>query len=185
MALSEKLIAVIKLAGLSPENIEKLAQSTVNEDLAGGQDVTSVAIIPSKQRSIAEFRNRKRGVIAGLPIVAAVLELCGISDYEINCADGDYLTENSLILIAKGGTQSILLAERSALNFLGHLSGIATLTKSWVDAVSDTNAAIRDTRKTTPGLRDLEKYAVRVGGGVNPGWGRDKSSTITFRFSPY
>ena len=167
MALSEKLIAVIKLAGLSPENIEKLAQSTVNEDLAGGQDVTSVAIIPSKQRSIAEFRNRKRGVIAGLPIVAAVLELCGISDYEINCADGDYLTENSLILIAKGGTQSILLAERSALNFLGHLSGIATLTKSWVDAVSDTNAAIRDTRKTTPGLRDLEKYAVRVGGGIN------------------
>ncbi|NQW06465.1 MAG: nicotinate-nucleotide diphosphorylase (carboxylating), partial [SAR202 cluster bacterium] len=82
MALSEKLIAVIKLAGLSPENIEKLAQSTVNEDLAGGQDVTSVAIIPSKQRSIAEFRNRKSGVIAGLPIVAAVLELCGISDYE-------------------------------------------------------------------------------------------------------
>jgi nicotinate-nucleotide pyrophosphorylase (carboxylating) len=167
MELSEKLIGLIELAGLSPEYIEKLAQSTIDEDLAGGQDVTSIATIPSNQQSIAEFRNRKRGVIAGLPIVAAVLEICGIKDYKIDRVDGDYLAENSLILTANGSTQSILLAERTALNFLGHLSGIATLTKSWVDAVSGTKTAIRDTRKTTPGLRDLEKYAVRVGGGVN------------------
>ena len=167
MELSEKLIGLIELAVLSPEYIEKLAQSTIDEDLAGGQDVTSIATIPSNQQSIAEFRNRKRGVIAGLPIVAAVLEICGIKDYKIDRVDGDYLAENSLILTANGSTQSILLAERTALNFLGHLSGIATLTKSWVDAVSGTKTAIRDTRKTTPGLRDLEKYAVRVGGGVN------------------
>ena len=167
MELSQKLIGLIELAVLSPEYIEKLAQSTIDEDLAGGQDVTSIATIPSNQQSIAEFRNRKRGVIAGLPIVAAVLEICGIKDYKIDRVDGDYLAENSLILTANGSTQSILLAERTALNFLGHLSGIATLTKSWVDAVSGTKTAIRDTRKTTPGLRDLEKYAVRVGGGVN------------------
>jgi nicotinate-nucleotide pyrophosphorylase (carboxylating) len=106
-------------------------------------------------------------VIAGIPIVCAVFEICGITDYEIKKSDGEVVSHNSLLLVARGQTRSLLLAERTALNFLGRLSGIATLTKSWVDEVADTKVAIRDTRKTTPGLRELEKYAVRMGGGEN------------------
>ena len=162
-ALNE-LLATSKLDATALENIIRIA---IAEDLHGASDVTSVATIPEEQSAVAEFWNRKPGVIAGIPVVCAVLEICGITDYEIKKNDGESIPANSLLLTAKGNTQSLLLAERSALNFLGRLSGIATLTKSWVDAVVDTKAAIRDTRKTTPGLRELEKYAVRMGGGEN------------------
>ena len=167
MTLSNPLIKLIEEAGLRPENIEQLARTTVAEDLNGGVDVTSQATIPEDQYSTAEFLNRKAGVLAGIPIACAVFEVCGITDYSIGHSDGQSVPANTLLISARGKTQSILLAERSALNFLGHLSGIATLTKQWVDAVADTKTAIRDTRKTTPGLRELEKYAVRMGGGVN------------------
>ena len=159
-----ELLATSKLDSTALENIIRIA---IAEDLNGASDVTSVATIPEEQSAVAEFWNRKPGVIAGIPVVCAVLEICGITDYEIKKNDGESIPANSLLLTAKGNTQSLLLAERSALNFLGRLSGIATLTKSWVDAVADTKAAIRDTRKTTPGLRELEKYAVRMGGGEN------------------
>ena len=162
-ALNE-LLATSKLDATALENIIRIA---IAEDLHGASDVTSVATIPEEQSAVAEFWNRKPGVIAGIPVVCAVLEICGITDYEIKKNDGESIPANSLLLTAKGNTQSLLLAERSALNFFGRLSGIATLTKSWVDAVADTKAAIRDTRKTTPGLRELEKYAVRMGGGEN------------------
>ena len=160
----KELLASSKLDQTALENIIRIA---IAEDLHGASDVTSVATIPEEQTSVAEFWNRKPGVIAGIPVVCAVLEICGITDYEIKKNDGESIPANSLLLTAKGNTQSLLLAERSALNFFGRLSGIATLTKSWVDAVADTKAAIRDTRKTTPGLRELEKYAVRMGGGEN------------------
>jgi nicotinate-nucleotide pyrophosphorylase (carboxylating) len=159
-----ELLATSKLDSTALENIIRIA---IAEDLNGASDVTSVATIPEEQTSVAEFWSRKTGVIAGIPVVCAVLEICGITDYEIKKNDGESIPANSLLLIAKGETQALLLAERSALNFFGRLSGIATLTKSWVDAVADTKAAIRDTRKTTPGLRELEKYAVRMGGGEN------------------
>ena len=159
-----ELLATSKLDTTALENIIRIA---IAEDLNGASDVTSVATIPEVQTSVAEFWSRKTGVIAGIPVVCAVLEICGITDYEIKKNDGESIPANSLLLIAKGNTQALLLAERSALNFFGRLSGIATLTKSWVDAVADTKAAIRDTRKTTPGLRELEKYAVRMGGGEN------------------
>lgn len=159
-----ELLATSKLDSTTLENIIRIA---IAEDLNGASDVTSVATIPEEQTSVAEFWSRKTGVIAGIPVVCAVLEICGITDYEIKKNDGESIPANSLLLIAKGNTQALLLAERSALNFFGRLSGIATLTKSWVDAVADTKAAIRDTRKTTPGLRELEKYAVRMGGGEN------------------
>ena len=159
-----ELLATSKLDTTALENIIRIA---IAEDLNGASDVTSVATIPEEQTSVAEFWSRKTGVIAGIPVVCAVLEICGITDYEIKKNDGESIPANSLLLIAKGNTQALLLAERSALNFFGRLSGIATLTKSWVDAVADTKAAIRDTRKTTPGLRELEKYAVRMGGGEN------------------
>lgn len=167
MAFSKALNELILSAGLSLENIARIAQAAIDEDLNGSTDVTSVATIPEGQLAVAQFSNRKSGVIAGVPVVAALLEICGITDYKIVHSDGESVPENSLIISAQGKTRAILLAERSALNFLGHLSGIATLTRSWVDAVADTKVAIRDTRKTTPGMRELEKYAVRAGGGIN------------------
>jgi nicotinate-nucleotide pyrophosphorylase (carboxylating) len=167
MTFSKGLIELIHSAGLNPENIARIAQAAIDEDLNGATDVTSVATIPEDQLGVAQFSNRKSGVIAGVPVVAALLEISGIKDYKIEHADGEFVSANSLIISARGKVRAILLAERSALNFLGHLSGIATLTKSWVDAVAETKVAIRDTRKTTPGMRELEKYAVRTGGGVN------------------
>jgi nicotinate-nucleotide pyrophosphorylase (carboxylating) len=167
MTFSKSLNELISISQLDSVTLENSIRSAIAEDLAGGSDVTSVATIPEEQTAVAEFWSRKPGVIAGIPVVCAVLEICGITDYEIKKKDGEVVSANSLLLVATGKTRALLLAERSALNFIGRLSGIATLTKSWVDEVADTNVAIRDTRKTTPGLRELEKYAVRMGGGIN------------------
>ena len=167
MTFSKSLNELLAIAKLDSVALENLIRIAIAEDLAGATDVTSVATIPENQSAVAEFRSRKSGVIAGIPAVCAVLEICGITEYEINKSDGEVVSENSLLLTAKGETRALLLAERSALNFIGRLSGIATLTKSWVDEVADTKTEIRDTRKTTPGLRELEKYAVRMGGGKN------------------
>jgi nicotinate-nucleotide pyrophosphorylase (carboxylating) len=167
MTFSKSLNELLTSSNLDLEKLESLIRIAIAEDLDGAVDVTSVATIPEEQSAVAEFWSRKNGVIAGIPIVCAVFEICGITDYEIKKSDGEVVSHNSLLLVARGQTRSLLLAERTALNFLGRLSGIATLTKSWVDEVADTKVAIRDTRKTTPGLRELEKYAVRMGGGEN------------------
>jgi nicotinate-nucleotide pyrophosphorylase (carboxylating) len=167
MTFSKSLNELLSISKLDPTTLENLIRVAIAEDLEGASDVTSVATIPEEQSAVAEFWSRKPGVIAGIPVVCAVLEVCGVTDYELKKNDGDVVTANSLLLVAKGGTRALLLAERSALNFIGRLSGIATLTKSWVDEVANTKVAIRDTRKTTPGLRELEKYAVRMGGGMN------------------
>lgn len=167
MTLSEKLILNLNRLGLNPEYVEKIANESILEDLGGGFDVTSIATIPEKQKSTAEFVSRKPGVIAGLNVVAVVLESQGITDYEILVAEGSEVAEGDIVLRANGNTRKILTAERTCLNLLGRLSGIATLTNKWVAAVSGTKTQIRDTRKTTPLLRGLEKFAVRAGGGVN------------------
>jgi nicotinate-nucleotide pyrophosphorylase (carboxylating) len=167
MTFSNSLNELLSHSKLDSQKLETLISIAIAEDLAGASDVTSVATIPEAQSAIAEFWSRKPGVIAGIPIVCAVLEICGITHYEIKKSDGEVVSPNTLLLTARGETRSLLLAERTALNFIGRLSGIATLTKSWVDEVADTKVAIRDTRKTTPGLRELEKYAVRMGGGEN------------------
>jgi len=167
MTFSKSLSEALAKAKLDATTLENLIRVAIAEDLTGANDVTSVATIPEEQSAVAEFSSRKPGVIAGVPVVCAVLEICGVTDYEIKINDGDIVSDNSLLLIARGNTRALLLAERSALNFIGRLSGIATLTKSWVVEVADTKVAIRDTRKTTPGLRELEKYAVRMGGGMN------------------
>jgi len=167
MTFSKALTEALMNSKLDPITLENLIRIAITEDLNGASDVTSVATIPEEQSAVAEFWSRKPGVIAGIPVVCAVLEICGITDYEIKKSDGEVVAANSLLLIARGDTRALLLAERSALNFIGRLSGIATLTKNWVDQVADTKVAIRDTRKTTPGLRELEKYAVRMGGGMN------------------
>jgi len=149
------------------ESLNTLISLAIDEDLAGGVDVTSHATIPEDQESTALFVTRGAGVIAGTEAAIAVLEYLGISSHEVLVSDGTFVSADTVILKASGKTRQLLLAERTTLNFLTHLSGIATETKRWVDAVSGTHCLIRDTRKTTPGWRLLEKAAVRAGGGTN------------------
>jgi nicotinate-nucleotide pyrophosphorylase (carboxylating) len=165
--LSDVLLQKIDALGLDARSIEDLAARTIAEDLDGGVDLTSVSTIPEEKISVGEFRARKTGYVAGVVVAAAVLEVCGILDYTILVEDGNKVEEGQVILKAKGNTRKLLLAERTALNFLGRLSGIASLTHRWVSEVSNTSTKIRDTRKTTPLLRELEKFAVRMGGGIN------------------
>jgi len=149
------------------DSVQALIELALAEDLAGGEDITSNATIPENQNSVAEFVNRVPGVIAGIDVAVQVLTYLGINDVTRLVDDGDKVPAGTLLLTARGNTRKLLLAERTALNFLTHLSGIATLTSEWVAAVSHTTCQIRDTRKTTPGWRLLEKAAVRAGGGRN------------------
>ena len=144
-----------------------LIKRALAEDLQGGEDITSVATVSGTEKVVADFVARKSGVIAGIDIARAVLIEVGLSDIAVFVQDGAHVEAGKVLLTVRGDTRAILLAERTALNFLGHLSGIATLTRRWVDQVSGTDCLIRDTRKTTPGMRLLEKYAVRMGGGTN------------------
>jgi nicotinate-nucleotide pyrophosphorylase (carboxylating) len=157
----------LKNLGLSPNHIFQQVKDAISEYLAGGQDLTSVATITQSQVSTADFTTRASGVVSGLHVVAAVLEYCGVNHYEVLVDEGAKVSAGKVLITAQGNTQKILLAERTALNFLSHLSGISTLTNQWVSEISGTKCQIRDTRKTTPGLRMLEKFAVRMGGGVN------------------
>jgi nicotinate-nucleotide pyrophosphorylase (carboxylating) len=144
-----------------------LIKRALTEDLQGGEDITSVATVSGAEKVVADFVARKAGVIAGIEMAKAVLVEVGLTDISVLVQDGADVEAGALLLTVRGDTRAILLAERTALNFLGHLSGIATLTRRWVDEVAGTQCAIRDTRKTTPGMRMLEKYAVRMGGGTN------------------
>ncbi len=144
-----------------------LIRKALAEDLAGGQDITSVATVSGDERVVADFVARKSGVVAGIDMAVATLNEVGIKDVEVKLRDGDQVQLGSVLLTVRGDTRAILLAERTALNFLGHLSGIATLTNTWVKAITGTSCVIRDTRKTTPGMRLLEKAAVVAGGGSN------------------
>ena len=169
MSLPAALDRRLAAAGLDGDAIESLVDAALAEDLAGGVDVTSVAVIAPDDVAVADFVSRVRGVVAGVPVTSAVLWIAtdGAVEIDERVADGTQVEAGTLVLSAAGATRSLLTAERTALNLLGHLSGIATLTRAWVDAIAGSGAAIRDTRKTTPGLRALEKYAVRCGGGVN------------------
>jgi nicotinate-nucleotide pyrophosphorylase (carboxylating) len=145
----------------------ELIKRALAEDLQGGEDITSVATVSGSEKVVADFVARKAGVIAGIDMARAVLVEVGLKDISVLVQDGARVEAGAVLLTVRGDTRAILLAERTALNFLGHLSGIATLTHRWVDEVAGTQCAIRDTRKTTPGMRLLEKYAVRMGGGTN------------------
>jgi nicotinate-nucleotide pyrophosphorylase (carboxylating) len=146
-----------------------LARATVEEDLGGGVDVTSEATVSADARSTADYTARKPGVASGIYVAAAVIDLVsgGEAEFEFPLEDGARVEPGTVLFTAHARTRALLTAERSALNLLCHMSGIATITRQWVDAVAGTGAKIRDTRKTTPGLRRIEKYAVRCGGGVN------------------
>ena len=168
----------IKTLGLSPNHIFQQVKEAIAEDLAGGEDITSVATILESAVANAEFISRSAGVVSGLHVAAAVLEYCGINHYEVLVDEGAKVSAGKVLITAQGNTRKLLLAERSALNFLSHLSGISTLTNQWVLAVTGTKCQIRDTRKTTPGLRHLEKFAVRMGGGVNHRLGLSQAALI-------
>ena len=149
------------------------------EDLGRAGDITSAATIGAAVQARAVLVARGAGVIAGLPLL---VETCRQVDpgigVELMAADGDRVEAGAIVATLTGPARGILTAERTALNFVGHLSGIATATRRLVDAVAGTRARIADTRKTTPGLRALEKYAVRCGGGVNHRFGLDDAILI-------
>lgn len=161
-------------AGLDPDAVAALVRAAVSEDLMGGTDVTTVATIPVDHRSSATFGAREPGVVAGLPVAAATIDaVCGdaASEFDYLAAEGDRVTAGQLVARVTAPTRLLLTAERTALNLLCRLSGIASLTRRWADELDGTAATVRDTRKTTPGLRALEKYAVRCGGGANHRFG--------------
>jgi nicotinate-nucleotide pyrophosphorylase (carboxylating) len=150
--------------------VEDLVRATIEEDLAGGVDVTTTATVEADQVSVAEFVARDDGVVAGLEVAELVIRLvAGKEEVEIehSVVDGTVVKAGDILMTVRGKTRQLLTAERTTLNLLCHLSGVATLTRRWVDAVEGTGAVIRDTRKTMPLLRTLEKYAVRCGGGQN------------------
>ncbi|WP_246065884.1 carboxylating nicotinate-nucleotide diphosphorylase [Geodermatophilus aquaeductus] len=166
--------------GLSESWVEDLVERTLAEDLAGGAvlpsapdiavsyDVTSAATVPPAQFGTADLVARADGVVAGLPVAARVFtRLAPGATLTAGAADGDRVRRGDVLLTVRGPVRALLAAERSALNIASRASGIATATRAWVDAVEGTGAVVLDTRKTTPGLRPLEKYAVRCGGGSN------------------
>ncbi len=148
--------------------IEPAVRATLLEDLGLAGDVTSAAVIPADHRSRFVMAARKPGVIAGLDIAKLAFELIDPAiSMTTHVTDGARVAPGEIIATIEGPSRGLLTGERTALNFLGHLSGIATVTAGIVDAVSGTKAAVVCTRKTTPGLRAFEKYAVRAGGGMN------------------
>ena len=149
------------------DEIITLIDLALEEDLAGGVDVTTVATIDEKSEGFANFIVKAEGVIAGLDVAEAVMKRCGVTTFTRKVEEGSTVKAGTIVATAQGPLRAILLAERTSLNLISRMSGIATLTKRWVDAVSGTGVKIRDTRKTTPGLRTLEKFAVRTGGGIN------------------
>jgi nicotinate-nucleotide pyrophosphorylase (carboxylating) len=166
--LAPDTLAALATAGLDPVAVAALAVRTLEEDLAGGVDVTSVATVPSALAGTAAFVPRQAGVVAGIAVAMACIDAVADLDvvYDLVRGDGPARAGETVLRVT-GPVRTLLTAERSALNLLCHLSGVATLTAGWVEAVDGTGARIRDTRKTTPGLRALEKAAVVVGGGVN------------------
>jgi nicotinate-nucleotide pyrophosphorylase (carboxylating) len=194
--ISAGLAAKLESAGFDPAVVLRVIRAGLAEDLADGPDVTTAATIPPGEVGTADVVARRPGVVAGLFVADAVFQLVGAGDgsdaavqrasapivraglpseaahgllitSRYYVSDGAAVRAGDVLMTVHGPLQAILTAERTALNLLGHMSGIATLTASWVEAVAGTEARIRDTRKTLPGLRMLEKYAVRCGGGVN------------------
>ncbi len=155
------------LTGPDLDDLRRVVATALEEDLRYGPDATTAATVPAGAVAVGSFTLRRPGVVAGIPAALAVLDVVGDHEVLEVAADGDRLAAGESALVVRAPVRTFLTAERTALNLLCHLSGVATATAAWVDAVAGTGARIRDTRKTLPGLRLLEKYAVRCGGGVN------------------
>lgn len=159
----------LRVAGVDVTGAVALVDAALAEDLADGPDVTSLATVDERAEARAVVVARVDGVVAGLDVAALAVHRASTHPVRIDAlaSDGERVTAGSRLMVVQGRARDLLLAERTALNLLCHLSGVATLTRRWVDAVAGSGTAIRDTRKTMPMLRSLEKYAVRCGGGVN------------------
>ncbi len=159
--------------------VEPFVRMALAEDLGRAGDLTSQACIPAEAMMSAAFVARRAGVVAGLACARlALAKLDPDTRFDAHHADGDAVQAGETIAVATANARAVLGAERTALNFLGRLSGVATLTSAYVAKVAGTKAAIVDTRKTTPGLRALEKYGVRCGGGANHRFGLDDAILI-------
>jgi nicotinate-nucleotide pyrophosphorylase (carboxylating) len=166
-------------AFISPLEIEAAVTRTLEEDLGRAGDITSIATVPEDTRGRTVAVARKAGVISGLPLVAAAFRrLSPDIEIEPHARDGASVKAGTKLITIAGNARAILGAERTALNYIGHLSGIATATAAFVQRIAHTEARVICTRKTTPGLRALEKYAVRCGGGYNHRFGLDDAMLI-------
>jgi nicotinate-nucleotide pyrophosphorylase (carboxylating) len=165
----------LREAGLEPTAVLRIVQTAIEEDLGPHRiDVTSVATIPAEQVDTVDVVARADGVLAGLTVAAAVFELVGDAAADgrtvrvrLLARDGDRVARGDVLATVTGPTRVLLTAERTALNLLTRMSGVATHTRAWADVLAGSKTTVLDTRKTTPGLRVLEKYAVRAGGGTN------------------
>ena len=180
MTLRTEIADALGRAGLDPVEVERVIRRALEEDLAFGPDVTTESTVAASARSTGDVVPRSAGLLAGVPVAAAAFDLVGgpAVDVVLHAQDGATAETGRPVLTVSGPTRSLLTAERTALNLVSHLSGVATLTGRWVEAVAGTGTGIRDTRKTTPGLRALEKHAVRCGGGVNHRMGLGDAALI-------
>jgi nicotinate-nucleotide pyrophosphorylase (carboxylating) len=167
-ALPLRLVEELTAAGLEPRKVYADVVAALAEDLPG-EDVTSEATIPPDAAAWADLVARADGVVAGLPVVEVVFRYVVGPDVTLKrqVEDGAAVRRGDVLLSVHGTVRALLTAERTALNYLCHLSGVATATHRWVEALAGTSAGVRDTRKTLPHFRSLEKYAVRCGGGTN------------------
>ncbi|NIH79298.1 carboxylating nicotinate-nucleotide diphosphorylase [Amycolatopsis viridis] len=154
---------------LDQDDVRRVVETALAEDLRYGPDATTAATVPAGATAIAEITPRVDGTLAGVPVALAVFDAVLGSGYAVldRAEDGSRLVAGTPALVVRGPVRGLLTAERTALNLVCHLSGVATATAAWVSAVDGTGCGIRDSRKTLPGLRLLQKYAVRCGGGVN------------------
>jgi nicotinate-nucleotide pyrophosphorylase (carboxylating) len=185
--LSAATAELLGAGGLDVGTVVRAVRTALEEDFRYGLDVTSAATVTGRSVT-ADVVAREAGVLAGVPVALAVLDL--IAEYlpedgvagtvlaEVLAADGARIGAGDAVLRVSGPAPAVLGGERTMLNFLTHLSGIATATRAWADAIAGTGAVVRDTRKTTPGLRALEKYAVRCGGGSNHRMGLGDAALI-------
>ena len=183
--MTPETLTALRGAGLDASEVARIVRAALDDDFRYGPDVTSEATVAGRALT-ADVVAREPGVLAGVPVAVAVLDLLaerenagdGQVGRTVLIADGARIGPGDAVLRVSGPATAVLGAERTMLNFLTHLSGIATATRAWVDAVAGTGAVIRDTRKTTPGLRLLEKYAVRCGGGENHRMGLGDAALI-------
>ena len=182
-SLAATIRQALERAGLDWDATRAHVSAVLDEDLAWGPDATTIATIGSDATGTAEIVSRELGCLAGVPIAALALQITaerdGVDlDIELHKDDGETVDTGQPILRATGSVRTLLTAERTALNYVSQLSGVATATYAWTQALQGTGIVVRDTRKTVPGLRILQKYAVRCGGGENHRMGLGDSALI-------
>lgn len=163
------LLDELRAAGLDPAAVHAHAALAFEEDLPGGADDVTSAAMPEMGRAVADVAAREPGVVAGLAVAELAFRYALGDDVEVlaRVPDGSRVSPGAVVMTVAGPVSGVLTAERTALNFASHLSGVATATAAWVEAIDGTGARVLDTRKTLPGWRALQKYAVRCGGGLN------------------